>query len=873
MRIFIKHARQRKDERMRILSYLVLFCLLATAAAAALDNEAFSTYTDWYHTEESIEIDGHNILINLKGSEGSEVTKLLFDDTQPEIITNINDCVQYMNLEVCLEAITYEFKEGSDEWATIDPRTKRVSPGIKIQIKDLSPVIKIRHTMPDEIYVGQQFEIEVEEENYGDSRVRNLIVSEVLPSHIEIIRASGIAAQEENAVVARIPALEPDEDKIFRYIVRANENAKVDLMTAIEYTYLDQIIRDNPAKLALDVDEVLLYDATFTPQRPTLQNTTRLNAVIENQDDEDGIDILEFSIPVPDGIEVVATENITFKNGIFTLSEQLDPEEDIGFSIDFKAIRPEAYSFDGTFLYGFNDEEFQKSVSNQVSFANKHELQVECKFLGENMLTQHRGKLWILLRNENFYAYDNVIVSVTSDLFGTKEFEVGTFAGDAYESIGVIDFTSPDINTTVSFKAEAKVFAKSSILDPATGRPYSVTHSDVDSIDVLPPHEAFEVEVEVDPDVISQNSSSTVTVTVENLLDREAISRIEAADSVPAWLISGKTKRNNVFFLEPQSTVTAYSYEVFVPYRIPDPDVNITTTVTALNVTKSISTPLSILYETAPELSIDAAIDTELSQGVPTQVTFMIKNTGDFNAYDLRMEYIPVPGVDVAVAPEQEIELLEPDEQIELTKVFRPVRSGSAYWKGAVLSFKDMHGNLFSATPKTQVLLIQNASSVKPLVIAKKDVTLPDPKLANVSVWLHNKGSSPTTIVVEDTTKAWEVHLAGDEQRTVSYMLPITGSGNVTFPSASYSYGVDERSYSGLTEAVMIERDPVETVKLESGDENLSDLPEPDQEGPVMPSSTDQGHPSWLGFGAIALVAVVIIGILIMKRRKRKVYV
>jgi hypothetical protein len=861
----------------RIIIFLSLLLFVSTVNAA-LDNDVFSTKSGWYHTEESIEVDGHNILITLKGGEGSEIIRLLFDDTQAEVLTSVPSCVRYLNLETCVDELKYDFKDNSDDWAMVDPRTKRITPGIKMIVNDLSPEIEVTRSVDDStVYLGQKAIVNLNIKNNGDSKVEGFKVFEAYPLHMEIVSIKGDkTVREGSSVVTKIAVLQPGDSIDIEYVIRPIEDIDVSLKATFEYDYLGTKIEETTAILSLNVEEVLDYESTFLPESPALQNETTLIANLTNKDTSDSIMIREFHMAIPEGIEIIDVENVTIKDGEVGFEQlSIGPEESILFKIVFTAENPESYPFAGWTVYTYNDAEQKKVISSSVSFTNPNPTAITAalKFLGSNMLEKEAGKLWILLKNDDDYKYKDITINVSSPLFGNKTFYIEEFISGAYESVEVIDFTAPNVTEETIFTATLKGTAKSERIDILTGEEFVIGLSTTSSITIIPVSEAFGVTSTIEPYAPFQNDTVTVVVSVNNRLDRTSMPFVEARESVPGWLImKDKKKLENVFLIEPGRSVIAYSYELQIPFYLESQAPNVTTTVTALDYTKQFTTTLPLQLRDPPVVTLTATVPSEVVQGVQIPVSYSVSNTGEVTAYNVWIDYRPTPGIEVIEEPVQAIDNLEEGETITLTKLFRPVKSGTINWEHPELIYHDMYGNRLNATIPITEISVDVAGSIPPLLEIEKNITFITPHLVNITLYVSNKGATATELRMNDSKHSWVIPVNAKSAQEVSYLLDITGSGNLSVPGAVYSYASNEVTLRGISEGIEIIREAVYSII--NDDKNASSAVSSSSRAYEKKKDTFVGWAQRMG-GVIAIVIIILVvfvmlGFKFMQKRQER---
>ncbi|MFW5746988.1 MAG: hypothetical protein ACOCWQ_05575, partial [Nanoarchaeota archaeon] len=786
-------------------------------------------------------------------------------------------CVRYRNIQACLLQITYEFQSnGGQDWAVLDARTKAVSPGLKFELSDIAPEIEVvRELEEKELYIGKQMLVKTIITNKGTLTAKNLNIQEALPSHIEVVKVRHGGYLQGDTVVADPVSLRGGESITMEYFIRAAKNIDASLVAAIEFDVLGEHVKDTSDKLKIDVEDIYEVDVTYDPSSPAFPNMTTMSVVMRNKDPDNVLNLDEFFLTLPDGIHIEDSEDVEVRGGKLILQGiDIDPGDTYNWSVLLKADAAGGYSFEGSSSYTIRNAEFQKSHSAKVTWEFPYgQLSAELKFWGENMLTNDTGKMWVLVRNEDSFDYSHINLTVYSDLFGTRNYTLTDFRSGAYESIDMIEFISPNVSKTTKYKAELAGAGVSIVKNTKTGERFSPEIKATDSIDIVPPEEAIEINIAQVPKDPVQNQSATIAVDIENILDRTSIPYVFVKEAVPDWLLVGRKRLESTFFLDARQTGRAYKYEIRIPYHIETFNPNITTTVTALNVKHRIARTIPITLEEQPEIKVSVDTPRELMRGSPVEVTYTIENTGDFTVYNVDLSYIPTGGMETSEEGGQQIDHLDPEESVSGVAIMRPSRAGQVSAGAFEVFYMDKHQNVIKERIHTKNVTVAGGSSPSPLLIVEKAAEQVGEGLIEVEIKVSNIGGSPADVSLSDGYVTEEFSVDAEQKEVVSYLFNVSRSGNITLPAVEYSYLSNSITMKGLTEPLTIEV----TDESEDSDDYV-DSSSPGASGTPVSQHVSTSESVWsesigsqLPLMIVGAVIAVIAIVIFVRMKKKKV--
>ncbi|PIZ48459.1 hypothetical protein COY28_07205, partial [Candidatus Woesearchaeota archaeon CG_4_10_14_0_2_um_filter_57_5] len=678
-----RQTRIRTSSRQQV--SLLILALIICMLPAAIALEEFTTKE--FFDSESIVVNDQSFQVFV------QTERVRVENQGRSWYVNNNTCNLINSTKWCLNRISF------DESA--------IAEKASVTIYSLLPVINAKLSSPSPIILGEPAVITLEVNNSGGMATPLRFVQQ-LPDDIILLETDGCMREGNSILLSTV--LNPDQS--VSCSVRLTTTTPQDRSIGGTITY------NAPLETTMNLDPVWL-DASpqvtvslFTDtQSLLLGSKTNLTINISNRN-ASSIDEVIMRVELPGTVDwSVRKGTLVRQDPMLNATFSLGKNKTQSFTLILQATRLGQGTARISTWYRKAGTWYTGEPATMTYATTAKDLEVMTNFDTEVIETGELKTLYVYIRNPNTQAaLKNIYILQNSPLFGNKTRRVDELNASQQEVIEIARIQGPENVKDMVYQNEYTIF-----YETAYGDRLNVTATKSLQLKEAP---GLTIQASASPDRITAGEEATVRVDITNPRDVD-LDGIMVTDELE---LSTRGIRQNRMSLSSGASATAYIYTV------PAPDVTHATTYYA-NTTVMYNysgkeyrfgtlTPITI----TPKRILVAAQKSMSSYSTPSggtaSVDYRLTNNDKDAAYQIRIPLVPIAGLEVAQRNDTLVAVIMPKESISIQDVdmIRGTAPGSYAIPETVITFTDVHGNVFNATTNTLSVNVVKGFSNEPIL-------------------------------------------------------------------------------------------------------------------------------------------------------------
>ncbi|MFT4310667.1 MAG: hypothetical protein ACMXYC_03470 [Candidatus Woesearchaeota archaeon] len=785
--------------------YKWLIILLLCLSVVYATNTPFTPYRAWHHTEDSFTVDGHNFQVLQQGSQGNE---RIFIRINTDVMLSFSegDCRVHKHFDICVQKIEHEFKYRSDEWAKIHP-VLGVIPGIYITVTDRSPHVVISRSInTSQLYVGELARVEFVVENKGKTAAEYVVIEDVVPSGLHIVRTRGgnaIQHTQQKATISYM-RLAPGDKHTVSYEVRAVQQTQANFAALLTYRYDGQIIEDKTRSISLAVQHPVTM--SVRPAQVKANEPFTYIVTLENRHASQKAQDILLTVQLPGQVMIRDLKDFSVARRIVSQEVTLQPREKKEISLILQT--PDNVVLQNEIKYTMQDIPYAHVVSHSLRAQEQKfssTLTIDTRFFGTAFLAGTQGQFNVLIKNNDPVDYKDVEIVVTSPFFEQRRFTVGTLAQHE-EFNEQFFFTYPHVNQTT--RATTTVEFKSNTLD--IGR---IDKKKDTVVSVLPLEDAIKVTRSFDPRQPMADTPTTMKIELQSMIDRHTITGIFVEELIEQIEKVGNERTSNTIFLSPREKKMAYSYPIRLPSGAQDLQPNVSTRVLVHDQEFIYNGSIQFRAPRAPDIQVTANTPRTLQTGQTHTFNVVIRNRGAYDAVEVAFDPPLAQGIELLSHSPYTWDSIEAGEQVTFSVLYRPI--ATEQWPDFVIRYRDIDGFTYSESVSLGDLSVTERNVEPPLVVIEPVIVAIEDEHVIVEYRFHNFGNAPTTLQVSSSAFDKQISLGVREFKTHRYTTTLKDD-SIFLPVIQYQYTVaGQLAKSILPAQYMLVQEQVEDIYSE----------------------------------------------------------
>lgn len=408
---------------------VALFCLPQVLAAVV--------YQGTQVTGEEFYVQGEKFVLTYYPQN----EKLTFSGETVTAIVEMNDCEERNSWVFCFEGLGESTYRGGQEF---------VSATIKIEAKGPSVSVSREFSSSD---LSQEVAVTAVVKNTGEMAAQDFWYKDAYPTTIQIMPENVDVINNE---VSWKGTLKIGEEKELKYKLKANDLVKYDSVASYSYAVGKTRANQTTKEKTLEYKPPFDINMSLSTLVPSVGEDVTLSITINNTQEEGSMSIDDISISLPDSYPITTfSQGFTKKPGLAQYQGKLEAGKSSLHEITFTAAEKGKYDLTVEIAVTAGGKTFRKredftlrtGISTVIPVINVSSTSIDS---GDELT------LKLDLDNQGTAYAEQLVFTIKSDLFETKEFKDNKLNAHTKKQYYKKTITVPDVTERVEKKVQVQ---------------------------------------------------------------------------------------------------------------------------------------------------------------------------------------------------------------------------------------------------------------------------------------------------------------------------------------------------------------------------------------------------------------------------------